>query len=221
MDPSQKYGIYEVDMSPINWIKHVGSSLLWVPLAILEGILIVAGFVYLQYLTRTKPPVRVVESKNPNNNHGLVLTYSGKAAWLLCGNDEDGITGPYDPTHPSVREWVAKTEGWSLGKKMRSWWYRNPVANERWSKLGFDQDPDKMVWIGNSINPWECWKEDWFDHELGPTYWIWCRQGWRCGLWIVTKKRTYRIGAKVYPYIPREIEERQGLFTIQRRRNRA
>lgn len=235
-------------------IRLVLTSIFWPFTLLLGGVLWVVGLVTVKIISRRRQVQEVLSW----NKEYLVKGWVPKWAYLF-GNLEDGVTGPRDPTHPSVRDWVRKTRYWPFPRKCVSWYIRNPVANERFSKLGVYLRRSKMEWVGNSENPWEEWKYHqevnlgeaifknglgyydggciffdndryekesdnprtalWFNITPRKAYWCWARQGWRSGLWVVTKKgTTYRIGAKVYPGYTREIDRWQGMVTIQRRR---
>lgn len=190
-------------------LRLILASLLWPFTLLLGGLLWVVGLVVVRLIARR----RYVEEVLSWNKEYLVKGWTPAWAYLF-GNLEDGVDGPHDPTHPSVRDWVRKTRYWPFPRKCVSWYIRNPVANERFSKLGVYLNATKIEWVGNSANPWETWKL-----MRDRTYWCWARQGWRSGLWIVTKNgTTYRIGAKVYAGYTREIDRWQGMVTIQRRR---
>lgn len=194
-------------------LKLFLSSLLWIFTLTLEGILWIAGLLSVMMLAAMRKTHRVC------NFDRTALVDGWRPNWaFIFGNLEDGVYGPWDSTHPSHREWVEKAKNWSLFHRAVSWYIRNPISNERFTKLGVFLDRSKMEWVGNSRHPWDSWKAD-------PTksYKCWARQGWRAGFWLVTKKgRTIRVGGKIFPGYSNEperlIDRYQGLATLQNRR---
>lgn len=190
-------------------LRLILCSLLWPILFAVEGVLWLIGFPIVAYLAwREKWSLQLAWGETRK----WVKDWTPRWAFLW-GNREDGVLGPLDSTNPSTKRWCKRAENWSPFRRCMSWYTRNPVSNERFSGLGIYLDAAKIDWVGNAANPWAT-------RTLcrGKAYWCWARQGWRAGLWIVTKKgMTYRIGTKVFPGYTRELDRYQGLFTLQRR----
>lgn len=227
-------------------IKMILAILAWIPMSIVSAVLWLSGWIVIWYCDRY---TKLLTMKSRNPDKGWITTIRPRLL-SLWGNDEDGIYGPEVTTAgPSDMDWAVRAQNWSDLHRALSWYLRNPVANERFSKLGVYLCRSKMDRYGNSDNPWEDWKfnEDysswlfdthhndsitinpdrdsphdslWINISRPWAYWCLARQGCHAGLWIVTDKRTYRVGSKVYPGYTREIDRYQGMFTLQRRKNR-
>ncbi len=194
----------------------VGWSILYVVLIILW----VVGFIIVPILAITK-------SWKLDYRFGRVV-YVWKYKWAhLWGEDEFGLTGPTEASTPNAQRWCDKAKNWSKVHRAISWCLRNPVGNERFSKLGVYLDSSKMEWIGNcgelpldptgnnprnTGNPWTSWKI-----QGNRSWWIIAKQGWwRVGFWRISPEgTTSRFGTKIFPGYTRDIDRLQGLICLQ------
>ena len=186
----------------MKWFRFVACSLLWPVLYAFSAVLVIAGWVIVPVLAWRRAWDPVAPRWEPR--------------WArLWGEDESGIFGPQSSNSANNQRWCERAKNWSLAHRAISWCaIRNPVANERFTRLGIYLDRAKMEWAGNSENPWESWKRE------RRRWWCIARQGWRAGVWIVLKSgMTLRFGSPVYPGYVREIDRYRGLVTLQRRPN--
>ena len=191
-------------------IKMFLTALLWIPAIFLVEIpLILLGLIVVPMLAYTKK-----WRAHSECDHDLAIPYAWKYKWAyIWGNDEDGILGPFYTPWPgtSLARWIAKAQKWGFKKRAVSWSaFRNPAANLRYTKWGVELDEDRILWYGNSMNPWEDFK------YFGGNHWCLARQGAKSGLWIVCqveedKYFLLRIGWGVHPDIVRDKDRLQGV----------
>lgn len=179
----------------------LGLSLLWLPLFII-------GVPICAVLAWNRSWIQVKSDRFPKKHPTI-------AAWRyscfeLWGNDEDGVTGDahWWPTYcadKSERGWLGKL--W-LDDRFQSFFWsaiRNPVNNFRFSKMvDFGLDPDRIRWVGNSI---DC-RVDLDRYRRGEfsrrTFWFYCWHGMYPAFWLIhvrdnTTHARLRLGWKHTP----------------------
>lgn len=212
-------------MRLLRWLKLIACSLLWaLPLYLalwrvaaiwlelrrppwwayfasaylIDWTLALVGFAVVYFLAHTRMAAPV-----PSEADETRIVWSWWPRWAKpWTNLDEGVNPVERPTNASGGRWWDATRGLPWWKQAWLWSaWRNPVSGTRWMKLlAVDlSKPPRVEYVGNARNPARAWRN--FPHK---TWWIFARQGLKCGLWIVEAEsgRTTQLGWRVYVWDP-------------------